>query len=79
MLAHNAFREAVVAAEAIAGKASEEDWRAIPAAIFSVLRSPTLGTQEEATARGRPTKTGRMPFAANGAGGRMAMRETRVS
>jgi len=47
MLAHKAFREAVVAAEAIAGKPARKDWRAIPAAIFSDPEIAYVGWTQE--------------------------------
>jgi len=67
MLAHKAFKEAEVAAEAIAGKRSVFDVRAIPAVVFSDPQIATAGLSEaEARAQGREVETARFPFAALG-------------
>jgi dihydrolipoamide dehydrogenase len=67
MLAHKAFKEAEVAAEAIAGKRTAFDVRAIPAVVFSDPQIATVGLAEaEAKAQGREVETARFPFAALG-------------
>ncbi|MFH0846568.1 MAG: dihydrolipoyl dehydrogenase [Chloroflexota bacterium] len=66
MLAHAAFMEGIVAAENAMGKEAQMDYSAVPQAIFTSPEVAAVGlTQEEATARGYETKTGRFPFAAN--------------
>ncbi|AKU93766.1 Dihydrolipoamide dehydrogenase of branched-chain alpha-keto acid dehydrogenase [Labilithrix luteola] len=75
LLAHKAFKEAVVTAEVIAGHRSAKDWKTIPAAVFTDPEIAYAGlTEEEAVRKGREVKVGRMPFAASGRA--MAMRET---
>lgn len=66
-LAHKASYEGKVAAEAIAGEASEVDYRAMPAVVFSDPEIATVGlSEEEAVKAGYEVKTGQFPFAANG-------------
>lgn len=66
-LAHKASYEGKVAAEAIAGEASEVDYHAIPAVVFSDPEIATVGlNEEEAVKKGFEVKTGQFPFAANG-------------
>ena len=66
-LAHKAFREGKVAAEAISGKKSAFDNRAIPMVVFSEPEIASVGlTEEEAAARGMATVTGRMPYSTSG-------------
>lgn len=66
-LAHKASYEGKVAAEAIAGEASEVDYRAMPAVVFSDPEIATVGlSEEEAAKEGYEVKTGQFPFAANG-------------
>jgi dihydrolipoamide dehydrogenase len=67
MLAHKAFREAKVAAEAIAGKKSAFDNIAIPLVVFSdpELASTGLGEAEAAKA-GYKVKAARFPLSASG-------------
>jgi dihydrolipoamide dehydrogenase len=66
-LAHKATKEGLTAAEVIAGHPVELDYRALPAAIFTDPEVATVGLQEaEATAQGRRTRIGRVPFAAIG-------------
>ncbi|HEU4963547.1 MAG TPA: dihydrolipoyl dehydrogenase [Bacilli bacterium] len=67
MLAHKASKEGIVAAEAIAGHASEMDVVAIPAVIFTDPEIATVGlTETEAKAQGLDVTVGKFPFAANG-------------
>ncbi|QGQ95994.1 dihydrolipoyl dehydrogenase [Paenibacillus psychroresistens] len=66
-LAHKAFYEAKVAAEAIAGLASLIDYKAIPAVVFSDPEIASVGFSEtEAKEKGFKVKTGKFPFGANG-------------
>ncbi|MFT8709418.1 MAG: dihydrolipoyl dehydrogenase [Sporolactobacillus sp.] len=66
-LAHKASYEGKVAAEAIAGEASEVDYRAMPAVVFSDPEIATVGlSEEEAVKEGFAVKCGQFPFAANG-------------
>jgi len=67
MLAHKASKEAEVAAEVIAGHASEMDTDVIPAVIFTDPEIATVGISEpEAQRQGRAIKIGKFPFAALG-------------
>ncbi|MBL0389276.1 dihydrolipoyl dehydrogenase [Tumebacillus sp. ITR2] len=67
LLAHKASKEAIVAAEAIAGHASEMDPIAIPAVIFTDPEIATVGLSEaQAKEQGMEVVTGKFPFAANG-------------
>lgn len=67
MLAHKASKEGIVAAEAIAGHASEMDPVAIPAVIFTDPEIASVGlTEAEAKERGVETVVGKFPFAVNG-------------
>ncbi|MCL1630978.1 dihydrolipoyl dehydrogenase [Sporolactobacillus sp. CPB3-1] len=66
-LAHKASYEGKIAAEAISGEASEVDYRAMPAVVFSDPEIASVGLSEaEATKEGFEVKTGQFPFAANG-------------
>jgi len=66
-LAHKASYEAKVAAEAIAGKPSEVDYKAIPAVVFCDPEIASVGINErEAKEQGLDYVVGRFPFAANG-------------
>lgn len=66
-LAHKASYEAKVAAEAIAGKPSEVDYKAIPAVVFCDPEIASVGINErEAKEQGIDYIVGRFPFAANG-------------
>lgn len=66
-LAHKAFREGKVAAEAIAGLPSAFDNRAIPAAVFSDPELAAVGMDEESARKsGFEISTGRFPFRASG-------------
>ncbi len=65
-LAHKAFREGKVAAEAIAGLPSAFDNRAIPATVFSEPEIATVGLGEESAKKSYEIITGRFPFRASG-------------
>ncbi|WP_461215389.1 dihydrolipoyl dehydrogenase [Lacticaseibacillus sp. GG6-2] len=66
-LAHKASYEGKVAAEAIAGKASAVDYKAMPAVCFTDPELATVGlTQKEAKDQGIDAKAAKFPFAANG-------------
>ncbi|HSB46461.1 MAG TPA: dihydrolipoyl dehydrogenase [Candidatus Bilamarchaeum sp.] len=66
-LAHVAFREGKVAAEAIAGMKSAFDNRGIPMVVFSDPEIAVVGlTEEEAKEQGYNVKVGKMPFSASG-------------
>jgi dihydrolipoamide dehydrogenase len=67
MLAHKASHEGIVAAEAIAGKKSVFDPRAVPAVIFTDPEISSVGySEEQAKARGFDVRVGKFPFAASG-------------
>ncbi|KXH79849.1 dihydrolipoyl dehydrogenase [Sporosarcina sp. HYO08] len=66
-LAHKASYEAKIAAEAIAGEASEVDYLAIPAVCFTDPELATVGLNEkQAKDEGYEVVGGKFPFAANG-------------
>lgn len=66
-LAHKASYEGKVAAEAISGKASAVDYKAMPAVCFTDPELATTGmTVAEAKDRGIKAKASKFPFAANG-------------
>ncbi|MBI5223071.1 dihydrolipoyl dehydrogenase [Candidatus Micrarchaeota archaeon] len=66
-LAHKAFKEGKVAAEAISGLKSEFDTLAIPMVVFSDPEIAVVGLSEkEAIDRGYKVKVGKMPFSASG-------------
>ncbi|KQO14714.1 dihydrolipoyl dehydrogenase [Paenibacillus sp. Leaf72] len=74
-LAHKASYEAKVAAEAIAGYASEVDYKAIPLVVFSNPELASVGLSEtEAKAKAIPIVVGKAPFAINGRA--LALKET---
>jgi dihydrolipoamide dehydrogenase len=67
MLAHKASREAHVAAEVIAGRASAFDNRAVPAVVFTRPEIAWTGlTEEDARKAGRAVKVGKFPLSALG-------------
>jgi dihydrolipoamide dehydrogenase len=75
-LAHKAFREGKVAAEAIAGRTSAFDNRVIPAVVFSDPEIASAGlSEEEAKAQGIKVKIGRMPYSASGRARTMGAKE----
>ncbi len=66
-LAHKASYEGKVAAEVIAGMASQIDYKAIPAVVFSDPEIASVGLNEtEAKAAGYTVQAGKFPYAANG-------------
>jgi len=67
MLAHTAFAEGEVAAEAIAGEPAALDHQAIPAAVFTDPEIGTVGmTETEAAEAGFDPVVGQMPMRASG-------------
>jgi dihydrolipoamide dehydrogenase len=67
LLAHKASKEALVAAEVIAGHNVEYDVRAMPAATFTDPEIAVVGmTEEEAKSKGIETFSGKFPFLASG-------------
>ena len=67
MLAHRAMRQGRVAAEVIAGRASEFDNVAVPAVVFTDPEVAWCGlTEREAKEANRPVKVARVPWAASG-------------
>ena len=67
MLAHRAMRQGRVAAEVIAGLASEFDNVAVPAVVFTDPEVAWCGlTEREAKEANRPVKVARFPWAASG-------------
>ncbi len=67
MLAHRAMRQGKVAAEAIAGRPSAFDNRAVPAVVFTDPELAWCGlTEPEAHAAGRPVRVARFAWAASG-------------
>ncbi|MGE1165061.1 dihydrolipoyl dehydrogenase [Peribacillus simplex] len=66
-LAHKAFYEAKIAAEAIAGHPSEIDYIGIPAVVFSDPELATVGyTEQQATDEGIEVVAAKFPYAGNG-------------
>jgi dihydrolipoamide dehydrogenase len=66
-LAHKAFREGKVAAEAIAGLKAAFDNVAIPMVVFSEPELSSVGlTEEQAKEEGHDVSIGKMPFSASG-------------
>jgi len=67
MLAHKAYAEAAVAAEAAAGQKSVFDPRAIPAVVFTDPEIAWCGlTETEAAARDIKIRTAKLPWRGNG-------------
>ena len=67
LLAHKAEEEGVVAAEVIAGKSTRMHYRSMPSVVYTWPEIATVGLNEqEVKASGRPYKTGKFPFSANG-------------
>jgi len=68
MLAHKAYREGIVAAEAIAGRPTRYDFQAMPSVVFTVPELASVGlTAAEAAGRGYPAaREARYPYAALG-------------
>jgi dihydrolipoamide dehydrogenase len=66
-LAHRASKEGLVAAEVIAGRPAEVDYRALPAAVFTDPEIATVGVSErEAKEGGLRVRVGKFPLAASG-------------
>ncbi len=66
-LAHFASAQGKAAAEAIAGRPAQTNWRAVPAATFTNPEIASVGlTEREASAEGRRLRIGRFPFRAHG-------------
>lgn len=67
MLAHKAYREGTVAAEAIAGKSTRFDFQAIPSVVFTSPELASVGlTSEQAKAAGHAPREAKFPYAALG-------------
>ncbi|MCI4358277.1 MAG: dihydrolipoyl dehydrogenase [Thermoplasmata archaeon] len=67
MLAHKAYREGVVAAEAIAGRPTRFQFQTIPSVVFTDPELASVGlTMAEAGAQGHAAREARFPFAALG-------------
>jgi len=67
MLAHKAYREGIVAAEALSGLATRFDFRAMPSVVFTVPELATVGlTRTDAEAQGLAAREARFPYAALG-------------
>jgi len=66
-LAHFASAQGKAAAEIIAGRAAQTNWRSVPAATFTSPEIASVGlTEREAQAEGRKVRVGRFPFRAHG-------------
>lgn len=66
-LAHKATKEGLLAAEIIAGKPLEVDYRALPSAIFTDPEIATVGLFEtQAASQGRKVRVGKVAFGALG-------------
>jgi len=67
MLAHKAYREGTVAAEAIAGRSTRFDFQVIPSVVFTRPELASVGlTAARATAAGHKPREVRFPYAALG-------------
>jgi dihydrolipoamide dehydrogenase len=67
LLAHKAEEEGVIAAEVIAGKPVEMNYRSMPSVIYTWPEIATVGLAEhEVKESGREYKVGKFPFTANG-------------
>jgi len=67
LLAHKAYHDGRVAAEAAAGLSSQLDYKALPSAIFTEPELASVGlSQAEAEACGLAIKIGEFPLQANG-------------
>lgn len=67
LLAHKASKEGLVAADAICGKPTILDYRALPSAIFTDPEIATVGiTEAQAKEKGLEIKVGKFPFQASG-------------
>jgi dihydrolipoamide dehydrogenase len=67
MLAHKGKEEGIMAAELIAGRYGEMNYKVIPSVIYTAPEIAWVGqTEEQVKAAGRPYKVGSFPFAASG-------------
>jgi dihydrolipoamide dehydrogenase len=67
MLAHKAYREGIVAAETIAGRATRFQFQTIPSVVFTTPELASVGlTSAEANAQGLAPLEARFPYAALG-------------
>ena len=67
MLAHKAYREGIVAAEAICGLPTRFDFRVVPSVVFTEPELATVGmTKADAESAGLVPREARFPFAALG-------------
>jgi dihydrolipoamide dehydrogenase len=67
MLAHKAYREGIIAAEAIAGRATRYQFQAMPCVVFTEPELATVGlTKSDADQRGVPAREAKFPYAALG-------------
>ncbi len=67
MLAHKAYREGVVAAEAIAGATTRYQFRAMPSVVFTTPELASVGlSRSEAESQGLRAREVRFPLAALG-------------
>lgn len=67
MLAHKAEEEGVVAAEVIAGQPAHMHYKSIPSVVYTWPEIASVGlTEAQLKESGRPYKTGKFPFSANG-------------
>ena len=67
MLAHKGKEEGVMAADLIAGRFGEVNYKTIPCVIYTAPEIAWVGqTEEQVKASGRPCKTGVFPFLASG-------------
>jgi dihydrolipoamide dehydrogenase len=67
MLAHKAKEEGVAAADAIAGRYAEVNYKVIPSVIYTAPEIAWVGlTEEQVKASGRAYKVGSFPFSASG-------------
>jgi dihydrolipoamide dehydrogenase len=67
MLAHKGKEEGVMAADLIAGRTSEVNYKVIPSVIYTAPEIAWVGqTEEDVKKTGRPYKVGSFPFMASG-------------
>jgi dihydrolipoamide dehydrogenase len=67
MLAHKAHEEGVAVAELLAGRAAHVNYNAIPSVIYIHPEVASVGlTEEQVKETGKPYRTGKFPFLANG-------------
>ncbi len=67
MLAHKGKEEGLMAADLIAGRYGEVNYKVIPSVIYTAPEIAWVGlTEEQVKAGGRPYKVGLFPFAASG-------------